>query len=159
MSRVKVKSRFDVIGLLAPEFGRGFQSELGQAIVTEMKNDISKGNSPVRTERRYARYKDPEKYPGERKPNRPVNLKLSGEMEKALTFRLVSGRAAVEVGYMGASQDVQARAIAHNTGTPHMAQRKTIPWEEGDQLTVRINRKLVGLYKERLAKLIAKGNK
>jgi hypothetical protein len=159
MSKVTVKSRFAITSLIGPEFNAAFHKELGDAIVSEIQNDLDKGNSPVRGERRLEQYKDTKKYPGGRKPNRPVNLSLTGEMRRYIRSEVVSGRAAVRVGLLNAPQDVQARAIAHLKGTPHMAQRKFLPWEEGDQLTVRIQRRLISIYQERLARLIAKGNK
>jgi len=159
MSKVTVKSRFDITRMIGPEFGAEFQNRLGETLLEEMKNDISKGNSPVRTERRFEPYKNPEKYPAGKKPNRPVNLHLTGEMLQYLKFKPVTGRPAVDVGYLNAPHDVQVRAIAHNTGTGDMAQRKHIPWESGDELTVRITRRMIDVYKERLARLIQKGNK
>lgn len=158
MSKVSVRSRFKINYLIGPEFNAAFHKELGDVIVSEIQNDLDKGNSPVRGERRLERYKNPEKYPGDRKGTRPVNLSLTGEMRRYIRSEVVPGRAAVNVGLLNAPPDVQARAIAHLKGTPHMAQRKFLPWEEGDELTVRIRRRLISIYQERLARLIAKGN-
>lgn len=158
MSKVKVKSRFEINQLLGPEFGPEFQRQMGELIVKEIKNDLSKGNSPVRGERRFDPYKDKEKYPGDLKPSRPVNLELTGEMLANLTSKVVSGRSAVDVGFMNASEDVKKRAELHNKGGNGVPRRKFLPWEDGDELNVRITRAMIDLYKARLARLLKKSN-
>ena len=64
-----------------------FAEKLGTMVVEESKKMIRAGISPVKGVGRFVGYKDPEKYPGTRKPARPVNLTLTGEMVDSLSFR------------------------------------------------------------------------
>lgn len=120
--------------------------QTGTAMLAEMKDLISKGISPIEGKGRFQGYKragDPKgypaklrkKYPG--KKNRPVNLKLSGDFLKDLTFR-VSGRAgttAIEVGYYTPSEAIKEEG--HRDGANGQPSRPTIP-EGKEQFAISI---------------------
>ena len=65
---------------------------VGRAPIKEMKDQISKGISPIREgPKRFPAYKNPKKYPGKRKGKRPVNLKLTGDFLRSLSFKALQG--------------------------------------------------------------------
>ena len=63
----------------------------GNAYVRAIKERISKGISPIGRGGRFPAYKNPKRYPGTKKPARPVNLKLTGAFLNDLIFRIVRG--------------------------------------------------------------------
>lgn len=63
---------------------------LGDIVIDGIRDNCSKGISPIAGDR-FPAYKNPERYPGKRKPQRPVNLFLSGAF-------LGSLRQAVKIG-------------------------------------------------------------
>lgn len=60
------------------------ESKVGVPFIKEMVSTIQRGLSPIKGWGRFDRYKNPDKYPGKRKPQRPVNLTLSGRFLKDL---------------------------------------------------------------------------
>lgn len=60
------------------------ESKVGIPFIKEMVDTIQRGISPINGAGRFERYKDPKKYPGKRKPQRPVNLTLTGRFLKDL---------------------------------------------------------------------------
>ena len=84
-------------------------SEIGKQVITEMKDQISKGISPILGQGRFPAYKNPDKYPGKRKPKRPVNLKLSGNFLYDLTYREVKSKNgyATEIFYGSKESDLK----------------------------------------------------
>lgn len=154
MAKVKVTSRWDILELLDGFMDQSTQNDLGETVVTEAKQMISEGQSPVRGYGRFAEYKDRTKYPGARKDARPVNLKLTGEMLDAYDFKPT--REGIEVGVLNGDRKEVAQYI--NEGTEHMAQRRFIPGS-GEEWAVSIMRKIADVYEKRLSQIIRQSAK
>lgn len=124
------------------------QSELGDMVVKEMRASLDVGVSPVRGERRFEKYKDVKKYPAGKKPNLPVNLRLTGEMLDALTHWVSGGN--LTVGIRDSEQAKKAKA--HNDGISPQPRRHFMPTDKGDELNVTITKKIQDLF----ARIISK---
>lgn len=104
---------------------------LGKEIVTEMKDMISKGVSPIQGDGRFPGYKKGypnsarSRYPGKR--SRPVNLKLSGEFLDALTFKVLgsSPNYRVQVGFFDSENALKEKG--HREGANGQEKRPVIP--------------------------------
>lgn len=160
MAEPKVTVKLDIMKKLERFLRPQDAEKIGKALVQESKDFISKGISPVRGERRFAGYKNPARYPGGRKPKRPVNLELTGEMLDNLRFRLKGDRT-IEYGiFSDAPEDVKIRARVHNSGErSDIAQRQFIPDQPGDEFAVAIMRVLMRLYEKRIGDVIRESNK
>lgn len=160
MAKVKVTTNFKINSLLSKPMMRDSDLRImGQAIEDIAKEQIAAGISPVRGERRFERYKNTDRYPGGLKPNRPVNLNLSGEMLKHLTYRLKTSDT-IDFGIIRAPHDVVVRARVHNDGErDDIAQRPFIPDKPGQSFSVSIMRKIREIYSKRLAAIIDESNK
>jgi hypothetical protein len=123
---------------------------VAKLIIDEMKKSLSRGVSPVRGVRRFPRYKDPMNYPGDQKSRLPVNLKLSGDMLDSLAPVFRGSRMWIEIG-----KDQTDKASAHQEGTPHMAARRFMPTNEGEEFTVTIQRSVRNLYARILSDIIS----
>lgn len=154
--KVKTKVVFDIEKDIEKINTPQAMKEVGELVVREMKTMILSGVSPVRGNKRFAPYKDRTKYPGDLKPARPVNLKLTGEMLDALTFRPY--KETVHIGIFTSDQGVKDRAEAHNQGTEHMAKRQFIP-QEGEEFAVTIMRKIKAHFEKKLSVIIRQSNK
>jgi len=126
------------------------KAEVAEQIISDMKESIAAGVSPVRGERRFVAYKDPKKYPGDQKNKRPVNLYLSGDMLAALKAYPAAG-AGVNIGIKG-TQGVKAKA--HNDGTKDIPRRHFMPSDAGDAFTVTITRRVRDLYARFLSDIL-----
>jgi uncharacterized protein (DUF4415 family) len=153
MAKVKVNfSRLKELSTLLVKSLRSEKQVLGDKVIELMKDTMLKGQSPVRGVGRYAKYKDPKKiYPKQLKKKSPVNLKLSGDMQRAMKARIKSGRIA-----LGVFNKKQAAKMDGNEkgerGQP--APRPVFPREEGQQFTVKIQRDIVRWYKELVKKAV-----
>lgn len=84
----------------------------------EIKDSISKGISPIKGKRNFAKYKDKDKYPAGQKQSNKPNLNLTGEMLSHYKARGLKGEIAVTIGIHGnAPKDVKVRAEANQGGT------------------------------------------
>lgn len=158
MAKVKVTTKFKITELVDGFMDNTTSNILGKTIVEEALDNIAQGISPVRGYGRFERYKDRKKYPGDRKPARPVNLWLSGAMLRAYWYRLGRQKNSIEVGIVRGSLSEKNKASYHNEGTEHMAQRKITPGE-GEEWSVTIMRAIRDVYSNRLANLIRQSNK
>jgi hypothetical protein len=134
--------------------------ELGTAVHEEVRDLVSTGVSPVRGFGRFAPYKNTEKYPGKRKPGRPVNLELTGEMLDALRFRR-KGENSLEYGWLpGTDPDVLIRARAHQEGHSDgdFPARPVLP-QDGEQFAVSVERRVKDVYSRRLQAMLKKSNR
>lgn len=107
-------------------------SKMGTRMVMVMKDLISKGISPIRGKGKFPRYKNPDKYPGDRKNHSPVNLKLSGDFLNNLLSKVVTlgpNKFAVEIGYRDDDQAIKERG--HREGANGQPKRPTIPNPKG----------------------------
>lgn len=110
--------------------------ELGDVVVTRMRDVISKGISPIigpGISTRFAAYKNPDEYPGRRmkaypgKRKSPVNLFLTGEFMASLSSRVVKTRGGfgAEIGYD--SRLSGKKEQGHREGVNGQPSRPTIP--------------------------------
>lgn len=100
-------------------------NKVGNELIAEMKDNIAKGISPI-TGRRFPGYKKPSRYPGDQKPARPVNLKLSGEFLDDMTTDERSGsKPSITLYYKGKDSDDKERG--HREGANGQPKRPTIP--------------------------------
>lgn len=99
---------------------------LGKSVVLTMKDLISKGISPILGNGRFPAYKNPDRYPGNRKPKSPVNLYLKGDFLNSLGSRVVDrpGGFSAEISY---SSDQDIKETGHREGANGQPKRPTIP--------------------------------
>ncbi len=134
-----------------------YKKALGESVVTEIKQFIARGQSPVLDEGRFAPYKDKKKYPGDLKASKPVNLYLSGDMVNAIGFKKNDG-SSISVGLMTGDSEILKRAKTHQEGTEFVAKRKFIPDGEGDSFAVKIQRTIRNIQETFIDDLIKKLN-
>jgi len=129
---------------------------IGTVVLREMKSMILKGLSPIQGRGRFEKYKNPKKYPGKRKRPRPVNLKLTGEFLKSLTADEKSSQTGwnTEISF-GNNQLSKDKEDGHRNRAGGQPSRPIIP-EGNETFAVRIKRKYIKLYKERIRKLLKK---
>lgn len=96
---------------------------IGQGMVSDMKKAIATGLSPIKGNGRFPAYKDPARYPAGKKPQRPVNLFLTGDMLEDLQER--SDAKTIEIGYFKSSEADKERG--HREGANGQPKRPTIP--------------------------------
>ena len=116
---------------------------LAITIIKEMKSMISKGISPIKGNKRFARYKNPERYPEgvrgsfPKKRKRPVNLTLSGDFLKMLKFKSKTGRKPkIEIGFYDKLS--KKKEQGHREGAGGQPKRPIIPKGKGESYAVRI---------------------
>lgn len=119
-SKVKVNVSLPALKSINEKLkSRRIKKQVGEFLIKEVKDFISKGISPVKGYGRFPAYKDPDRYPGGQKSNRPVNLRLSGDMLSALKFKyLKNSRLSIGwfPGLFGGKKEAK-KAQAHNDGT------------------------------------------
>lgn len=81
-----VKSKGDLSKLKSSSI-----KSLGQLIIDQMLDLIASGISPI-TGQRFQAYKNPVKYPADRKSQRPVNLRLTNQFLNSLVFKFKTGK-------------------------------------------------------------------
>jgi hypothetical protein len=169
MSFYRVKIKLDAakaIKKLKTEFmnEKMLKDIQAQVVDGEIKRNIAAGVSPVRGFGRFGEYVNPANYPGKGKkrlkPQRPVNLFLTGNMLKWFgTFK--SSATSVQVGIdRNAPSDVKVRAKANNLGTERngvgaIPRRRFIP-QRGEQWNVSVMRKIKNLFAQRVKELLNK---
>lgn len=165
MFKVNVKSNIsaEVVNRLRKTVTQEFVENMNKEAVGEAKRMIRAGVSPVQATaggRRFAGYKDPEKYPALKKAKRPVNLELSGIMLMWYSVTRISG---VRLSFgipKDAPSDVKDRAEANNVGTYNdqgevaIAARRFIPLK-GETFAVSVMRKIKKLYAQRIKELLS----
>lgn len=65
--------------------------QVAKTLLREIFDRVKSGISPI-SGKRFQAYKDVKKYPGDRKPQRPVNLFLSGQFLESLVTRIKTGK-------------------------------------------------------------------
>lgn len=132
------------------QFGTELRKSLAQGDFTQtVDRDVVQGTivprilvglSPVKTFGRFVGYKNPDKYPGNKKPKRPVNLKLTGKLLE--NYRAFVRAGSLWIGIQpSAPSDVKEYAGHLNEGTENMAARRLVPIQ-GEQFGVSIVQKL-----------------
>jgi hypothetical protein len=98
---------------------------VARAIIFEMKQNISKGISPI-TGKRFPAYKNPARYPGDQKPQRPVNLYLTGDFLDNLAYKIELGtKPKVLIGFW--DQESILKEKGHREGANTQPKRPIIP--------------------------------
>lgn len=121
--------------------------KMGREVVLEMKRLIAKGESPITgpgIPSKFPAYKNPNRYPGNRKPHRPVNLKLTGAFLKALGFRSfqISRRWFASVGFD--SRKEQRKELGHREGANGQPKRPIIPNpSQGEKFKRKVQNKIL----------------
>lgn len=103
--------------------------EIGRGIVEDMLKMMNAGVSPI-AGKRFPQYKNPAKYPGDRKARSPVNLKLTGDFQNALRGRIQgTGKNSVtlQVGFFDKENADKERG--HREGANTQPIRPVIPKE------------------------------
>lgn len=143
------------LNVLKSPIDRATASEIGEEVVAEMRDLISKGISPIAGNGRFPRYKDPKKYPRRQKPNTPVNLKLSGDFQEALTYSVKSSKSGfkTEIFYGGASVE-DKKESGHRKGSDGTSRtsRPTIP-QGSESFAERIVRIFSRIYRDRVSSI------
>lgn len=110
-------------------FTRAEAEEIGRAVVDAMKASITTGNSPIAGYGRFPAYKNPKRYPGNKKPHTPVNLTLKGRFLDSLTYEVLQSRKGkgwdVVFFYRGTDQNL--KEVGHRRGANGQPKRPTIP--------------------------------
>ena len=101
--------------------------KMGTAVVREMKTLIAQGQSPIRGNGSFPRYKNPKKYPGKRKPHSPVNLKLSGDFLRDLKHHVIKTRHGYGISVGFDSQLSRKKERGHREGANGQPERPTLP--------------------------------
>ena len=166
MFKVVVKSNIKaaVVNKLRKTVDSRFEANTQSEVVDgEMKRLIAAGTSPVQSVeggRRFKGYKNPDKYPADKKAKRPVSLFLSGAMLSWLKAVKISGTR-ISIGIPSyAPEEIKIRAEANNVGTVDskgqvaIAARRFIPLR-GETFAVSVMRKLKTLYAKRIKELLS----
>jgi len=105
-------------------------NKIGRPLIDEIIDTVQRGYSPVSGQGRFPAYKNPKKYPGNKKPPTPVNLTLSGKFLNDLTafspsFSVTSNRHSIRIGFQSEyGKKLESGHTDPNTGQPH---RQVIP--------------------------------
>lgn len=107
---------------------------VGEAVIEGAKTMIARGSSPIRggsVTGRFPAYKNPESYPGKRKPKTPVNLTLTGKFLNAFRHKVVSAAGESLKGFIpeiGFFSDKEAlKEQGHREGANGQPSRPIIP--------------------------------
>lgn len=152
----KLKSFVQTLKQFPHQIGQKEADALGKQIVSEMKDMIAKGQSPVQSAGRFPAYKHagvkgkyPDSVKGEypSKRQRPVNLYLSGDFLRALRHRLYAAKYGfgIEVGYFDPEE--AKKEEGHAVGWNGQPKRPTIPGK-GQEIAVRIQRLVIARFRE-----------
>lgn len=153
MAKVTVSTNFQLTEMVDGFVTDDLANEIGETLKEGVVDALSKGISPVEGARRFEKYKDPDIYPGKKKPKRPVNLYLSGALYSSFSFF----RRGSQVVFGIFDKKVAEYAEAHQEGTKHMAQRQILPGP-GEQFQVSILRKVLAIYTAKMSAMINKSN-
>lgn len=118
-----------------------------------MLENIKKGISPI-TGKRFPAYKNPERYPGKRKPKRPVNLELTGEFLSALEFTVRSGKnPTITIGFF--DKENADKEKGHREGAGGQPKRPIIPNSSesfSKKITIEITNEIADVLSRAIAK-------
>jgi hypothetical protein len=145
---MKITTKIKVVGFdkksiehkLKYVHSEAFVKQINRSVVGEIKKLISAGVSPVRGKGRFVEYKNIEEYPGKLKPNRPVNLKLSGRLLYHYIAKALNAKV-LEIGFpTDTPKEVKVIAQAHNEGT-----RLLKGFSTGNEARKKFKRRTAGL--------------
>lgn len=148
-------------------FDSNTQDRLGGETVDAIKERVTNGLSPVRGVARYPGYaqtrtRKPNSYPASvkdrfpAKKTRPVNLTLSGEFLRRLTFR--PERNGVSIGWFNVDARTKALIETHQEGlNPNVPRRQVLPTGSGEEFVRSINRLIKNIVLRRISRIINSG--
>lgn len=118
-----------------------------------MKSLIGSGRSPIKGRGRFPRYKNPKKYPGSRKSDSPVNLRLTGDFLDDLTYDTnPSGDGyTTDIGYF--TEESRKKEEGHRAGANGQPKRPTIP-ARNETFVNQIREEILKIYEKRIRRLI-----
>lgn len=116
---VSVEWKYDLKKDLQENFSNRQWAHLSQYVIDQnILRKIDNGISPVQGERNFAKYKDKEKYPADKKPSNKPNLTLTGNMLSHYEARETNETMTITVGiHKDAPKEDLVKAIANNEGT------------------------------------------
>lgn len=128
-------------------------SVIGRTTISQMKDLISKGISPIRGKRRFPAYKPSYRKTRRRfgKRLRPVDLNLTGEFLKSLKFTTRGGTTIIN--YQGRKQRDKERG--HREGANNQRKRPTLP-QGRESFAEKIVQSQINIYAKRLEKVLSK---
>lgn len=142
--RVEVKKRLDFRKTKKNNLARS-----SEVLRKALLKTIARGVSPI-TGKRFDAYKDPKKYPGNKKPPRPVNLKLSGDFLKSLRVKAVNvRRESIDYRVYFNKESSRKKEQGHREGAGGQPKRPIIPIESEsytDKIVVALKRAIVKLF-------------
>lgn len=95
-------------------------------LLEEIKDNIKKGISPI-SGSRFPAYKNPKRYPGKRKPKRPVNLFLTGQFLRSLRVRVNIVGQALSIRVFFTNEKAKDKERGHRDGANGQPKRPIIP--------------------------------
>lgn len=116
---ISVEWKFDLNSVLRNNFSNNEWAKQSQYVVDQMiLTKIDRGISPVNGVRTYQKYKNPERYPGDKKQNNKPNLTLTGSMLSHYEARAGDEQMSIRVGIpKSAPKEELIKAKANNEGT------------------------------------------
>lgn len=123
-------------------------SKVGRPLIDQIIDTVQRGYSPVAGQGRFPAYKNPKKYPGNRKPPTPVNLTLSGRFLNDLdatqpSFSEASQRHKIKIGFTSDyGKTLEKGHTDPETGQPH---RQVIP-NKGESFNAKLLKFAKDLY-------------
>lgn len=134
--------------------------KVAKLLLKEIKLNTSKGISSVAGgSRRLQKYKDPDKYPANRKKARPVNLYLTGQMMKALTTQVVIEEDSFGINVFFNNLTETEKYITHHYGLHGVPSRKIIPIDDGEEFSKKVNRYIRNLFNDLIQRGIKRINR
>ena len=130
-------------------FNKGVLDRIATETVKAIKADIAAGKSPIEGKGNFPPYKNPKKYPGKRKPARPVNLFLLGQFQGALRFTTNVTKTAISIFYSG--RLAEKKEEGHRIGWNKQPKRPSLP--KGDeQFNAGIRKKISAMIDDAVRK-------
>jgi len=148
--------RLDVMKMFPNILDKRTAKQLTVAMRDGSIDALKKGLSPVKSKGRLQRYKNPARYPGNRKPRKPVNLKLTGALWKSLWFKFIRNNKFI---YGTLRGNVDAYADVHNEGLHTSPRRPYIPSRKGEKFIVTIQNEMRKIVSKRIDVLIKKSSR
>lgn len=148
------------LAALAGPINAATANRIGEAVTKEVRDQISKGISPIKGNGRFPRYKNPKRYPGDKKPRTPVNLNLSGAFMDSLTYKVYDARTGkgTEIFYNGEDSNGvsnQDKEQGHRDGANGQPKRPTLPSKSrGETFSARLIRIVRDIYNEAISSIV-----
>jgi hypothetical protein len=140
MAEINIKSDINASEIMRKIVTKELLQGVGETILNLVKKNTADGISSVEGgSRRFEAYKDVKKYPGKLKPQRPVNLFLTGKMTNALSVNIIIGGQVNKVEFYFDSVDELLKYETHHYGKNGVPSRKMFPVDRGENFSQAIN--------------------